>query len=140
MPCKKLSTALLVVVGCTSLLVGALASADPPARVARLGFVSRAVSISSAEDSEWAVATLNRPLTSGDRLWVDRDSRAALEVGGATVDIDVGTGISVLKLDANGSWHVDAAYGNVWTPNRVASDWAPYRDGHWAWVDPWGWT
>jgi hypothetical protein len=22
----------------------------------------------------------------------------------------------------------------------VTADWAPYRDGHWAWVDPWGWT
>ncbi|WP_414702965.1 DUF6600 domain-containing protein, partial [Polaromonas sp. UBA4122] len=43
-------------------------------------------------------------------------------------------------LDANGSWRVDATYGNVWTPNRVAAGWAPYRDGHWAWVDPWGWT
>jgi hypothetical protein len=43
-------------------------------------------------------------------------------------------------LDANGSWRVDANYGNVWTPNRVAAGWATYRDGHWAWVDPWGWT
>src|SRR4029077_11015724 len=43
-------------------------------------------------------------------------------------------------LDANGTWRTDASYGNVWIPSRVAADWAPYRDGHWAWVDPWGWT
>ena len=43
-------------------------------------------------------------------------------------------------LDANGSWRVDATYGSVWTPTRVASGWTPYRDGHWSWVDPWGWT
>ena len=43
-------------------------------------------------------------------------------------------------LDANGTWRVDAGYGNVWVPNRVAVGWAPYHDGHWAWVDPWGWT
>ena len=43
-------------------------------------------------------------------------------------------------LDANGTWRADATYGNVWIPNRVAAGWAPYRDGHWAWVDPWGWT
>ena len=43
-------------------------------------------------------------------------------------------------LDANGTWRVDATYGNVWIPSRVAAGWAPYRDGHWAWVDPWGWT
>ena len=33
-----------------------------------------------------------------------------------------------------------AGYGNVWTPAGVASDWAPYRYGHWVWVEPWGWT
>ena len=39
-----------------------------------------------------------------------------------------------------GRWGADPTYGNVWFPTRVAADWAPYRDGHWAWVDPWGWT
>ena len=43
-------------------------------------------------------------------------------------------------LDANGTWRADPTYGNVWIPNRVAAGWAPYRDGHWAWIDPWGWT
>ncbi len=43
-------------------------------------------------------------------------------------------------LDDNGTWRADATYGNVWYPSRVGADWAPYRDGHWAWVDPWGWT
>ena len=40
----------------------------------------------------------------------------------------------------NGTWRVDATYGNVWFPSRVGADWAPYRDGHWSWIDPWGWT
>ena len=48
--------------------------------------------------------------------------------------------IGYQDLDANGTWRADAAYGNVWFPNQVATGWAPYRDGHWAWVDPWGWT
>jgi Family of unknown function (DUF6600) len=43
-------------------------------------------------------------------------------------------------LDAHGTWRVDATYGAVWTPTAVAVGWAPYRYGHWAWVDPWGWT
>jgi len=30
-------------------------------------------------------------------------------------------------------------YGSVWYPN-VPPGWAPYREGHWAWVEPWGWT
>ena len=43
-------------------------------------------------------------------------------------------------LDDYGSWRSDPGYGNVWVPTRVASGWAPYRDGHWAWISPWGWT
>jgi hypothetical protein len=43
-------------------------------------------------------------------------------------------------LDDYGVWSVTAEYGPVWTPRRVTAGWAPYRNGHWAWVDPWGWT
>ncbi len=43
-------------------------------------------------------------------------------------------------LDANGSWRNTPEYGPVWYPNRVDAGWAPYHNGHWAWVDPWGWT
>ncbi|HLJ26468.1 MAG TPA: DUF6600 domain-containing protein [Candidatus Angelobacter sp.] len=43
-------------------------------------------------------------------------------------------------LDRNGTWRTDATYGPVWVPTHVSRDWAPYREGHWAWVDPWGWT
>jgi hypothetical protein len=43
-------------------------------------------------------------------------------------------------LDANGSWREDPQYGAVWTPNQMPADWAPYRDGHWIWQAPWGWT
>ena len=43
-------------------------------------------------------------------------------------------------LDQNGTWRTDRNYGPVWVPTHVSRDWAPYRDGHWAWVDPWGWT
>src|SRR5713101_7176509 len=43
-------------------------------------------------------------------------------------------------LDENGTWRTDRNYGPVWVPPHVSRDWAPYREGHWAWVDPWGWT
>ena len=43
-------------------------------------------------------------------------------------------------LDQYGDWQTDPDYGAVWYPSRVAVDWAPYRDGHWAWIAPWGWT
>jgi hypothetical protein len=246
--------------------------ADPPARVARLGYAEGDVSLSLAGQSDWVQAGLNRPLTTGDHLWTDSNARAELQLGGTairlgarsnltllnlddsiaqlqlsegslrmhvrsiganqTVEVDTpnlalvltqpgdyrvdvdpdgnattvrvqsgtadaygegasyrigaaqayrfyGTGLGDFEalstaqddaldrwaqqrerridsssaarylsadvvgyedLDANGSWRVDASYGNVWTPNRVASGWTPYRDGHWAWVQPWGWT
>ena len=45
--------------------------ADPPSRVARLGYITGAVSFSPAGENDWVQAALNRPLTTGDRLWVD---------------------------------------------------------------------
>jgi len=248
------------------------AAADPPSRVARLGYTTGIVSFSPAGESDWVQATINRPLTTGDRLWADAGSRAEIQVGGAMIRLHAGTAVSVLNLDDRiaqlqltqgtlhvrvrrlepnqvfevdtpnlaftlrqpgayritvdpdgnatdivvrrgqgevygegaayvidsrqpyrffgtglreyeyfddpgpdefdrwasdrdrvydnsisaryvspdvvgyqdldtyGAWRADAAYGNVWIPNRVAAGWAPYRDGHWAWVDPWGWT
>jgi hypothetical protein len=43
-------------------------------------------------------------------------------------------------LDQYGQWNDVPEYGNVWYPTSVPAGWAPYRDGHWAWIDPWGWT
>lgn len=258
--------------GSALLLCSGLVSADPPSRVGRLGYLSGAVSFSPAGENDWVQATLNRPLTTGDRLWTDSGGRAEIQVGSAMVRLNAGSAVSLLNLDdriaqvqltqgtlnvrvrrlepnqvfevdtpnlaftlrqpgeyrinvdpesdattivvrkgqgevygegatfvidsrqayrftgtdlreyqylaaprlddfdrwasardraldsslsaryvspdvlgyqdldANGNWRVDPNYGNVWVPNRVAADWAPYRDGHWAWVDPWGWT
>ncbi|MGV7244094.1 DUF6600 domain-containing protein [Caballeronia sp. M23-90] len=44
-------------------------------------------------------------------------------------------------LDANGTWRTDPSYGEVWVPTvGVSANWAPYREGHWTWIAPWGWT
>jgi hypothetical protein len=267
-----LQRAIALFAGIALFTFSGLASADPPSRVARLGYLSGAVSFSPAGEYSWYQATINRPLTNGDRLWTDARARAEIQTGGATVRMSDNTSISVLNLDdritqlqlaqgslhvrvlrlgsgqvvevdtpnlaftlrqpgefritvdpqgnateivvrkgrgevfgertvyaidarqpyrfmgtglrdyetfgtpprdafelwaaardrqadnsasvryvspdvvgyqdldAHGSWRRDATYGNVWVPSRVAADWAPYRDGHWSWVDPWGWT
>jgi hypothetical protein len=246
--------------------------ADPPGRVARLDYSSGSVSFQPGGEGDWVEAVNNRPLTTGDNLWADQNSRAELQVGstsfrmnsetsvtfldlddhttqiklsqgtlefrvrhlddGDTFEIDTpnlafgvqrtgeyridvnangdqtvatvwsgrgevtGGGSSYIvvagqqatfggtdqldhqiaqlpdhddfdnwaisrdqredraesanyistemtgyeDLDDNGHWHYVANYGPVWTPAGVAGDWAPYRYGHWAWVDPWGWT
>ena len=43
-------------------------------------------------------------------------------------------------LDAYGEWQPSPEYGTVWYPRNVSSDWQPYRNGHWAYVQPWGYT
>ncbi|HEV8690675.1 MAG TPA: DUF6600 domain-containing protein, partial [Ideonella sp.] len=72
-----------------------------------------------------------------DRWVVQRDMAFQTSVSARYVSPDV---VGYEDLDDNGSWSVEASYGNIWYPSRVAVGWAPYRDGHWAWVDPWGWT
>lgn len=248
------------------------ALADPPMRVARLGYFTGAVSFSPAGESDWVAGTLNRPLVTGDRLWADERGRVELQIGnavvrlgartlftltnlddriaqmnlqdgtinlrvrrldrGQVVEVDtpnlalvirqageyrvtvdaardstevrtrsgradvygkgatyaVGLGrayrffgsglddydvltlpradefdrwgqardsrydtsisaryvsrdvIGYQDLDQYGSWRSVPDYGNVWMPTRVAANWVPYRDGHWSWVEPWGWT
>ena len=261
-----------LLLGCLTLIWSGLVAAEPPSRAARLGYISGTVSFSPVSQPDWVQAVVNRPLTTGDRLWADASSRAELQVGGAAIrlgadssvtllnlddriaqvqlsqgtlkirvrhlapeqsfevdtpnlaftirrpgeyriDVDpnddatavsvqngeaevygegasyavtprqsyrfYGTGLSDYDalpvrrdddfdrwardrdrradastsaryvsqevvgyedLDANGSWRADQTYGSVWTPTRVAPGWTPYHDGHWAWIDPWGWT
>ena len=43
-------------------------------------------------------------------------------------------------LDEYGTWSEVPSYGPIWVPRHVDVGWAPYRDGHWVWVSPWGWT
>jgi hypothetical protein len=43
-------------------------------------------------------------------------------------------------LDNNGTWSEDGDNGPVWYPSEVSPDWAPYSNGYWSYVGPWGWT
>jgi len=71
---------------------------DPPSRVARLGYMQGSISFQPAGESEWVEAARNRPLTTGDKIWSDRDSRAELSIGSAVIDLNGNTGISFLNL------------------------------------------
>jgi hypothetical protein len=42
-------------------------------------------------------------------------------------------------LASVGTWQSTPDYGEVWYPPAAAT-WVPYREGHWAYVAPWGWT
>src|SRR6266571_4532661 len=67
---------------------------------------------------------------SRDRRW--DDSRSARYVSRETIGFE--------DLDEHGDWRDTPDYGPVWVPHPVMAGWAPYRYGHWAWVEPWGWT
>jgi len=71
---------------------------DPPGRVARLSIADGSVSFQPAGTDDWVNAIINRPLTTGDKLWADNDSRAELHLGSASIRISSNTGISFLNL------------------------------------------
>jgi hypothetical protein len=249
-----------------------MAQADPPGRVARLSYIYGAVSYRPAGVDDWAPIDYNRPLTTGDRMFVEFAGSAELQIGSAALRMKSATDVEFLNLDDSnvqlrmtggslivrlrylgdqdsfevdtpnlafsllrtgeyridvkpdssttlvtvrggegeiqgpdqalsvrageqaqvvgadqpsyqtvgvppldamdtwsegrdqsddqspsaryvsremvgyqdldryGSWRNTPDYGNVWVPNGTPGGWAPYHDGHWLWVDPWGWT
>ena len=73
--------------------------ADPPTRVARLSYVEGSVSMQPGGAGDWGAAAVNRPMTIGDKLWSDKDSRAELETGVVTIHLGSMTALSFLNLD-----------------------------------------
>ena len=71
---------------------------DPPSRVARLAYASGNVSFNPAGTDDWVTAVVNRPMTTGDKLWADDGARAELHLGYATVRLSDHTGFSFLNL------------------------------------------
>src|SRR6267154_1459982 len=173
---------------------------DPPTRVARLGHLEGSVSFQPGGTDEWVAAPLNRPITTGDKIWSDRGSRAELQLDGSALRLSSNTAVSFLDLSDNvsqiqlsvgtllvrvrrlddnetyeidtpnlafsvlqpgvyritvdeagtttainvrsgqGAWESTPDYGNVWFPRSVEPGWAPYHDGHWSYIEPWGYT
>jgi hypothetical protein len=246
---------------------------DPPTRVARLGYMEGSVSFLPAGEDDWVGAVPNRPMTTGDKLWSDANSRVEVQLGSAVIRLGQNTGFSFLNLDDHtiqiqlssgslnirvrhidpsnddfeidtpnlaftvdqpgryrvdasedgtytvvglrdgagqatgngqtytlhggqqatfsgtdslnadveeiggpdafdtwayqrddrwdhsrsaeyvsrdmvgfedlddyGQWRDDPGYGHVWFPMQVEGGWAPYHIGHWAWINPWGYT
>lgn len=72
---------------------------DPPARVARMNFIQGSVSFQPGGEGDWVDAVPNRPLTTGDNLWADKDSRAELHVGSTSIRLSSETSLTFLELD-----------------------------------------
>ena len=48
---------------------------------------------------EWAAASLNYPLTTGDHLFTDANSQTELHIGSTAIRMDQQTALSFLNLD-----------------------------------------
>src|SRR5215467_6923580 len=72
---------------------------DPPDRVARIAYASGTVSFEPSGEDQWSQAVLNYPLTTGDRIYTDRDGRAELETGNIAVRVDSSTDVTTTNLN-----------------------------------------
>lgn len=73
---------------------------DPPERVGRVIAVFGEVELASA-GRRGDAAVRNMPVTSGDRIVTDGESRAELSLGAGKLRLDGDTDVDVLKLDAD---------------------------------------
>lgn len=74
---------------------------DPPSRVARLDLIDGSASMQPAGVDDWIQASVNRPLTTSDRLWTAARSRAELHVGSTALRVGGETSLTFTRLDDN---------------------------------------
>jgi Family of unknown function (DUF6600)/FecR protein len=104
----------LAVVSAIVICSPALAEDDPPARAARLNYISGQVSLQPGGVNDWVAASINRPLTSSDRIWVDKDSRAEVQMGSASIRMDENTSMMLVNvLDNNVQIRLDEGTLNL---------------------------
>ena len=95
-----------------------------------------AIRVDGLDEPRYDVVALPRS-DAWDR-WVDERSRRfrdGLSVRYASADI-----VGIDDLDREGEWQQIPDHGWVWSPPATAEAFTPYRNGRWAWQDPWGWT
>ncbi len=93
----------LVAMGCglwTAVTAAQAQSAEeaPPDRVARLAVIDGSASLLPVGSQDWGNASINRPLGTGDKLWIPEGSRVSLELGGTEMRLDGDSGFGLLHL------------------------------------------
>ncbi|HKR22893.1 MAG TPA: DUF6600 domain-containing protein, partial [Pyrinomonadaceae bacterium] len=81
------------------LLSAAALASDPPSRVARLQYISGEVSLQPGGVNDWVAGSLNRPLTTADRIWTDNNARAELHLGSAVMRVNAETSLTFTNLN-----------------------------------------
>ena len=77
------------------------------------------------------------PLDGFDQWAQARNRREDQSIAARHVPREV---VGYQELDPHGQWRRDPVLGPVWLPQAMPANWAPYRDGRWDWIAPWGWT
>ncbi len=81
---------------------------------------------------------VSQPLNDSFYQWVS--SRVIFDSRANMVDYISPQMTGSEDLQYYGSWDNHPDFGPVWYPSSIPDGWAPYRYGHWTWVEPWGWT
>ncbi len=87
---------------------------DPPGRVARVQYMSGQVSMQPGGVNDWIAASQNRPLTTADRIWTDKESRAELNVGDGFIRMNSETSVTLTNVsDQNVQLELDQGILNI---------------------------
>jgi hypothetical protein len=80
--------------------MGATALAqDPSGRAARLNFLDGSVTFRPAGVDDWAPASVNSTVTTGDRVWTDSEAKAEFHVGSTAFRMAGQTDLSIVNLN-----------------------------------------
>ena len=102
-PARILLPTLLLL--CGALLYAAMATADiaadsdPPGRVARVNLLDGHGSVQLAGSESWVDDLVNRPLTGGDKLWIESGARAEVHIGSAVLRLGASTALQFITID-----------------------------------------
>src|SRR5579864_164014 len=109
---KTLGRWVTAVLAVLVILNAAALADDPPGRVARLQYLSGEVSLQPGGVNDWVPGVINRPLTTADRLWTDKNSRAELHLGAAAMRVNSETSLTVTNL-TDGTAQVELDQGTL---------------------------
>ena len=73
-------------------------SNDPPAAVARIGYLQGDVSLQAAGTDDWSQAPPNYPMVGGDRIYTGTRARAVIQLGGAELRLWQATDLSLTNI------------------------------------------
>lgn len=96
----------------------------------------QAVQVAGSNPVELGLVTMP-PFDDLDRWSIDRDHHVLNSVSARYVSREI-PGYD--DLDDYGDWTPTTDYGPVWYPRAMPVGWQPYTMGHWAYVNPWGYT